>query len=213
MLSRFFRRFSSVVNISYPELVAEKSLIDKIEQGFGPESNGVITISDVPGFAEKRKALLPLAAKLAHLGPEALKKLEVPSVGWSIGWSHGRENYLNHPDWSKGSFYANPEYDEPIRDGEGYHLNIWPREDLPELEGAFKALGNEICRVGYLLALRIDRYLEYYNLGYVESKYLYALSESKCHVGRMLHYFPKKDVEPWCGWHNDHGAITGLCSA
>lgn len=37
-------------------------------------------------------------------------------------------------------------------------------------------------------------------------------------VGRLLHYFPvenskvEKDLN-WCGWHNDHGTLTGLVSA
>ena len=37
-------------------------------------------------------------------------------------------------------------------------------------------------------------------------------------TGRLLHYFPvSEEVDTsdmkWCGWHNDHGTITGLCSA
>ena len=34
----------------------------------------------------------------------------------------------------------------------------------------------------------------------------------------LLHYFERgnkpipKDVM-WCGWHNDHGGLTGLCSS
>merc|ERR1712137_347256 len=42
--------------------------------------------------------------------------------------------------------------------------------------------------------------------------------------GRLLHYFPldekaaleaaeNSDVSSWCGWHKDHGALTGLTSA
>ena len=38
--------------------------------------------------------------------------------------------------------------------------NIWPREDLPELEGAFKALAALIVRVGLLLAAHCDKYVE-----------------------------------------------------
>ena len=37
------------------------------------------------------------------------------------------------------------------------------------------------------------------------------------HVGRMMNYFPfdnRGDTEDdWCGWHNDHGSLTGLTSA
>jgi isopenicillin N synthase-like dioxygenase len=37
------------------------------------------------------------------------------------------------------------------------------------------------------------------------------------HIGRLLHYFPfdvKENVQDdWCGWHNDHGALTALTSS
>lgn len=37
------------------------------------------------------------------------------------------------------------------------------------------------------------------------------------HTGRILHYYPyetKGELEDdWCGWHNDHGALTALTSA
>lgn len=43
------------------------------------------------------------------------------------------------------------------------------------------------------------------------------VSKGKCHVGRLLHYFPfniKEDVEDdWCGWHNDHSSLTALTSS
>jgi isopenicillin N synthase-like dioxygenase len=213
MLKTVLRRFSGVVNISYPELLAEEPLISKIEEAYGPGGFGVLTISDIPGFLEKREKLLPMASKLAKLSPKDLEKLEVPEVGWSIGWSHGRESYMDVPDFSKGSFYANPEYDEPVKNEEGYHENVWPTQAFPELEPAFKSLGREICRVGYLLAKRIDRYIEYHNRDYVEGLYLHSLKNSRQHVGRLLHYFPKQDQNEWCGWHNDHCSLTGLCSA
>lgn len=53
---------------------------------------------------------------------------------------------------------------------------------------------------------------------------------SKCCKARLLHYFPRsiEDISEstdttnnneedtfssWCGWHNDHGSLTGLVSA
>lgn len=43
------------------------------------------------------------------------------------------------------------------------------------------------------------------------------IHEGRQHVGRLLHYFPftqKGAAEgDWCGWHNDHGALTALTSA
>ena len=44
-----------------------------------------------------------------------------------------------------------------------------------------------------------------------------------CHKGRLLHYYPPGELNQqesegsesssWCGWHNDHGALTALTSA
>jgi len=63
----------------------------------------------------------------------------------NAGWSHGREKLGANPDYSKGSFYANPLFDDPPVDEEikksnpyAYPPNIWPKESLPELEPAFK---------------------------------------------------------------------------
>jgi isopenicillin N synthase-like dioxygenase len=50
------------------------------------------------------------------------------------------------------------------------------------------------------------------------------IESSKCCKARLLHYFPQKEetnennndemsFSSWCGWHNDHGSITGLVSA
>jgi hypothetical protein len=51
------------------------------------------------------------------------------------------------------------------------------------------------------------------------------LRSSSCHKARLLHYFPinsgdqqqqQQQVvagEGWCGWHLDHGALTGEHSA
>jgi len=60
------------------------------------------------------------------------------------------------PDISKGSYYANPQLDDPTNGDaaliEKYcsfvHPNIWPTEDLPEFEASFKTLGQLI--VSYL---------------------------------------------------------------
>ncbi|KAH7447349.1 hypothetical protein KP509_01G102600 [Ceratopteris richardii] len=48
------------------------------------------------------------------------------------------------------------------------------------------------------------------------------LRNSQYHKGRLLHYFPcvtinesenQGPVSSWCGWHTDHGSLTGLTSA
>ena len=32
---------------------------------------------------------------------------------YNVGWSHGKEKLGDKPDFAKGSFYANPLFDEP----------------------------------------------------------------------------------------------------
>ena len=71
--------------------------------------------------------------------------------------------------------------------------------------------------VGALLALQIDAYARSRVNTYPENYLHEIIKRGQSHVGRMLHYFPyesKGDAEDdWCGWHNDHGALTGLTSA
>lgn len=49
-----------------------------------------------------------------------------------------------------------------------------------------------------------------------------VMGRSKNHKARLLHYFPaledsdipiSSDQAAWCGWHTDHGSLTGLTSA
>ena len=42
------------------------------------------------------------------------------------------------------------------------------------------------------------------------------MQHSTSHVHRLLHYHhntPEHKYDDWCGWHNDHGAITVLTPA
>ncbi|MCO5577190.1 hypothetical protein L7F22_031014 [Adiantum nelumboides] len=48
------------------------------------------------------------------------------------------------------------------------------------------------------------------------------LRKSQYHKGRLLHYFPSltsndterlESISSWCGWHTDHGSLTGLTCA
>ena len=68
----------------------------------------------VPALPDQRATLLPLASKLATLPPAVLSSLEVPDAKWSVGWSHGKERFEGVVDTAKGSFYANPAYDEKV---------------------------------------------------------------------------------------------------
>ncbi|KAL8488323.1 hypothetical protein ACS0TY_024557 [Phlomoides rotata] len=221
----------STVTISYDELKdSSADLSEKIELGFGPNGLGILSISDVPGYPLLRENLLQLAPRLASLPEDIKRELEDPSSRYNFGWSHGKEKLESgKPDMLKGSFYANPILDVPtteqalVKRYPSYcGTNIWPRGVLPELELAFKALGKLILDVGLLLASHCDRYVSNgFNMhgnGSLEQ----VLLRSRCHKGRLLYYFPAHQcssdengeaMSSWCGWHTDHGSLTGLTRA
>jgi hypothetical protein len=80
----------------------------------------------------------------------------------------------------KGSYYNNPQYDNPVRCAamilscilidfvsdpekikkypESCSANIWPGKDFPELEPAFKNLGRLIVDVGMMVARQCDKH-------------------------------------------------------
>lgn len=216
------------VTIPFSDLQDHKAdLSAKIEQGFGPDGLGILSVSDVPGFSSLRRNLLHLSPRLAHLPEEVKMTLEDPHSRYNFGWSHGKEKLESgKPDTLKGSFYANPILDTPTTDASLIQRypsycqpNIWPGDALPELEPAFKALGKLMLDVGLMLAYHCDRYAsKWMTIGDNEALEQ-ILRRSRCHKGRLLYYFPaqKSDssqdsgsISSWCGWHTDHGSLTGL---
>ncbi|KZV29635.1 hypothetical protein F511_00913 [Dorcoceras hygrometricum] len=113
------------VSISYTELKDQSAdLSGKIEQGFGPNGLGILSISEVPGYTSLRRNLLQLAPRLANL-PEAVKKeLEDPYSRYGrsfLDYSSLHTFYWLLGTWYpadmlKGSFYANPILDVPTTD-------------------------------------------------------------------------------------------------
>ncbi|KAJ4823644.1 hypothetical protein Tsubulata_017939 [Turnera subulata] len=219
------------VTISYSDLKDKNTdLSMKIEEGFGPNGLGILSVTDVPGFSSLRQNLLHLAPRLANLPEEVKKELEDPDSRYNFGWSHGKEKLESgKPDMLKGSFYANPILDVPTTDEcqiQRYPSycgsNIWPSSALPELEVAFKALGKLIIDVGLMVAYHCDKYVSK-GLNLSENEGLeQILGRSRCHKGRLLYYFPAEQREhvqnghttsSWCGWHTDHGSLTGLTCA
>ncbi|XP_078168057.1 2-oxoglutarate (2OG) and Fe(II)-dependent oxygenase superfamily protein [Carex rostrata] len=205
----------------------DKDLSGKIEEGFGPQGLGIISVSDVPDFALLRKNLLYLAPRLANLSEDAKRELEDPDSRYNFGWSHGKEIIESgKPDVFKGSFYANPIIDTPTTDTALLHQypsfcrsNIWPTSSLPELEVAFKALGKLIFEVGLLLAHHCDQYVMQQGSTSKTQGLEETLRCSRCHKGRLLYYFPRPlsecrevtgSTSSWCGWHTDFGSLTGL---
>lgn len=222
---------ASVVSIHYSDLQDENADISKeLEAGFGPGGLGIVAVSDVPRYTALRHQLLQLAERLAALPEGVRKNLEDPDSRYSFGWSHGKEILESgKPDVLKGSFYANPIVDKPTSDQELIERypsycrpNLWPTKELPELEQAFKDLGKLIIDVGLLLAYHCDKYVASKNLDIKSDNLEELLRNSQCHKGRLLHYFasPTSDesersesISSWCGWHSDHGSLTGLTCA
>ena len=157
--------------IDYAELLHTSPttpLKSKLLDAYGPDGLGILTISNVPGYLQRRTALLPLACRLSHLPPPTLATLTDAASSYNFGWSCGQEALENEAvDARKGSFYANPLLDQPTTDP---HLiatqpaycrpNIWPRQQLPELEKAFKDLSRIMYDTGILLARHIDQALQ-----------------------------------------------------
>ncbi|XP_058111616.1 uncharacterized protein LOC131254917 isoform X3 [Magnolia sinica] len=216
------------VTISYSELQdKDGDLSMKIENGFGPDGLGIISISDVPGFSLLRQNLLHLSPRLARLPEEVAKELEDPDSRYGFGWSHGKETLESGKlDMLKGSFFANPVLDTPttedflIQRYPSYcRPNIWPSNALPKLEEAFKALGKLMLDVGLMLAYHCDRYVTKGDLSRNDESLKQILLRSRCHKGRLLYYFPPPQsdctqdlgtMSSWCGWHTDFGSLTGL---
>ena len=226
-----------VVELDYTDLVAGVDLTAEIQRAFGVDGVGLLTVKNVPNYVEARSELLPLSRKFADLPEDTKEKYVHKESYYSFGWSHGKEKLQRKPDYSKGSFYANPQYDKPVDDEDiiakhssFVHPNIWPKEDLPELEFAFKKVGQIIVSVGKLVAQQCDKFVKSKCETYPDRMLETTIDTSLCCKARLLHYFPmdaeavagmesngggenENEFSSWCGWHNDHGSLTGLTSA
>ena len=227
----------NLVVLQYEDLKS-KNLFEKIEKAFGREGLGALTIRGIPvrffkpsyfhhtkkfhtpkkKFAELRKKLIPLTHKVAHLPEEAKRKLEDAESMYNAGWSHGKEKLGDEPDFAKGSFYGNPLYDVAAEEDVVrkypffFPKNVWPSQEIPELEGLFKELGRVMFDSVVLLSEQIDRLIAERVSGYERASLYREISTTRKVKGRMLYYFPtdKVDVEDaWIGFHNDSGFLTG----
>ncbi|CAK4127404.1 unnamed protein product [Aphanomyces euteiches] len=206
-----------------------------IEDAFGPNGLGILAVANVPGLEERRQTCLPLAFKVANMDEQAKKKYELGEAYYAFGWSHGKESLQGKPDYSKGSYYNNPRFNQPTDDTNlmakfptMYHPNIWPHDEVPELERAFMELGQLIIDTGLLIASECDKYVQSKCPTYEAGKLHNRITNSRVPCGRLLHYFAldpnqvqkastdqvtEADFSNWCGWHNDHSALTGLVQA
>jgi len=217
-----------VVVIKYESLVKGEDLSESIEAAFGYDGLGLLAVSGVPQVSEIRQNFLPYGKKIADLPDDKKAKMEDPSSFYSVGWSHGKEKMSEGKfDFAKGSFYANPLHDRPVDDEETIKKypafcapNIWPKEDLPGLEFAFKEAGKLVVDVGLLVAKQCDELVHKKCPNYPTTKLFDIITKCRTPKARLLHYFPieqtefvEGDFSSWCGWHNDHGSLTGLIPA
>jgi len=217
-----------VVILDYEDLLNGKDYSKSIEVAFGYEGIGLLLVKGVPKYNEYRSELLPLAWKFTSLPDEIKEKVVHKTSNYSVGWSHGKEILKEGKfDTFKGSYYNNPQFDEPTSDEELIKKypesclpNIWPDDDFPELKPAFMQLGQLVVEVGSLVAKQCDKYAKKI-LGskYEDGQLEKIIKTSRTCKARLLYYFPIKDDktprtrDSWCGWHNDHSSLTGLCSA
>ena len=86
----------SIALVEYSDLVAgNEHARGAVATAFGehPACLGIILVKGVPGYQERRQALLPLAQKLAGLDHDTLENLNYPGASESFGWSHGKERF------------------------------------------------------------------------------------------------------------------------
>jgi len=215
------------VVVDYSDLLSGADLQSQIERAYGPSGFGVLCVSGIPGYAKARADLLPRAYDLANLPKDYLETLTRPEVFHSRGWSHGKEQFQGKDDISKGSFYLNCVTETPAELSASDLERYTPEElkmripnvevdRLPDLKTNTKALASIMIKVGGLVAKHIDIYTRSRIPSYPENQLSQVIAEGTGHVGRLLHYYPfneKLEVEDdWCGWHNDHGALTALTS-
>lgn len=102
--------------------------------------------------------------------------------------------------------------------------NVWPTDpSCKGVEPVFKSIGRYVNDIGLHVARHCDKFVQdKIGTKHQFSKLEETLRNSKVAKGRLLNYFPPdSDTEPstpasgmndelWCGYHNDHGALTGL---
>lgn len=215
---------NTVVTINFTDLHDSSDLRNIISSAFGFNGLGILLVNNVPGLAELRSQTLPLIKKFAELPDNIKEKYEHPQSYYSFGWSHGKEKMKKDtPDVMKGSYYFNPEYDSPYE--EEYikkfpllcHPNIWPLEVIPNFSHKTMQLSALVMNLAKKILFQCDKYINSIYPDHDITKLLTMASTCRVNKGRLLHYFPVRKIEQdqnfWCGFHNDHGFLTGLLSS
>lgn len=215
----------SLVEISYDDLL-NKDISKEISDAFGENGLGAVLVVDIPEFKEKKMKLLRLSKTFGEL-PEAVQaQYESPETFYAFGWSRGKEKMKGgKADTAKGSYYANPIYDEPTKDKElikkypaNYSVNLWPSEHVPTMESHFKFVGNFMYHVGLKVLKSCDQYLDTQIEEYPKNNLYNIIKNSKTYKARLLHYYElpeekNEEEDASCSWHLDHGGLTILTKA
>ena len=200
-------------------------LLDAISEAFGPQGLGFLEITHLPSrLVQLRQQVLPLAEDLAHLPKEELDEMTLPETFYTIGWSHGKEQFGSEPDGTpiydtfKGSFYLDPFRPE---------RNVFPSS--LDLEAPLLETTRWMTQVALWIAQLCDAYLQKRHPSNTSNDLIYRSLQNKINSkARLLYYFPKevdqadvtiekekendisKPKDDWCGWHKDHGSLTAL---
>ena len=187
---RLWKRPSSssciVPTVSYASLQNKEELSTTIGAAFGANGMGLLAVGGLPQLDTLRTALLPLAYEFGNLKKDIQEKYALEEAYYSFGWSRGKEKFQGRPDFSKGSYYNNPQYNTPVFDKnliEEYpaflHPNIWPNE-VPAMEEAFMTLGQHMVEVGLLVAYQCDQYIQKQCHTYTNGLLYQLIQESLC---------------------------------
>jgi len=217
-----------MLSIDYSDLLSSKDCSDVIENALSIKGVGALLITNLPQkYIDMRRRLLMLSRRFAELPEEVKNKYVHEESKYSFGWSCGKEKMKvdEDADVCKGSYYANPICDKLTNDNKliqkhpsFYYQNIWPTEDLPEYEIAFKDLGKFMYNLGLELIKNCDSYLSNKIKNYPSNNLYSKITREKVAKARLLHYEPAKNLtesleDGLCSWHLDHGCLTMLTSA
>jgi isopenicillin N synthase-like dioxygenase len=201
---KLYRAFSSENDDQCSSLLQE--LEDTCQQAFDPEGLGFLEITDIPPeMTELRSQVLQRAQTMANLAPSELEQITLPETSYTIGWSHGKEQFRGVYDTQKASFYFNPFAKNDI--------NAYPTSMQPDLEHRLMEMTQFMKEVGMWVAKLCDLYL---SQKYSASQAMIQNSLDDCQnaKARLLYYFPPSNQnsleDDWCGWHKDHGSLTVL---
>lgn len=195
--------------IDYQDLVS-KNLSIEILEGFGLYSLGLIGVRNIPEYAQNRLKLLNLSRKLINLSPEGKAEMMRKQEQDFVGWREPNNNPKDIVDYLKASFYANPEVDSPLNKGD-WADNIWPHKSVPELEHAFKTLGQQMIHVSTLMSQQIDQMISSKSKSYIPNTIHNISLTHKNHISRLIYYYPQNiQNDEWVVWHKDFTTFSLL---